>query len=255
MATSAQKADPVPSGKQKLPIGKIVVGLVVLAGIIVLFKVLPVGEWLKHFQAYVTKLGPLGYVVFTLVYALCTVLFISPTALTLGAGAIFGPVVGTILVVLGATLGAVVAFVLARTVMRKRVEGMAAANPKFRNVDKAISTEGAKIVFLVRLAPAFPFAFINYAFGLTGVKFLPYAIATFLGIIPGTTAFVIFGSAAAGAAAGGTNWVKLGIIIGITVIITVIITKVAANAIKKAGVEDDAPGSAEDKPESKPVTS
>lgn len=230
-----------PQEKKPFPVVKVIIAVLVIAVLIALVKLLPIGDWLKQFQTYVQGLGAIGYVVFIVVYALCTVLFISPTALTLGAGAIFGPVVGTILVVVGATLGALTAFLLAKTVMRERVQGMAAANPKFRAVDKAISTEGAKIVFLVRLAPAFPFAFINYAFGLTGVRFVPYALATFFGIMPGTAAFVIFGSAAAGAASGGTNWVKLGIIIGVTVIITAIITKIAANAIKKAGLEDAPP--------------
>ncbi|HVT02140.1 MAG TPA: TVP38/TMEM64 family protein [Thermoanaerobaculia bacterium] len=240
MATTAM-TDPVPSEKKGLPIVKIVVGVLILAGIIVLFRVLPVADWLKQFQAYVKDLGAVGYVVYALVYALCCILFVPASVLTLGAGAIFGLVAGTIVVVLGATLGATLSFLLARTVMRKKIEGMTSGNAKFQALDKAIAKEGAKIVFLIRLSPVFPFTYINYGFGLTGVKTVPYILATLFGIIPGTFAFVYIGNAAAGAAAGGASHAKTIInIVGAiaTLLVTIVVAKVAANAIKKAGVDE-----------------
>src|SRR5205823_10583594 len=101
-------------------------------------------------------------------YAICVVFFVPASILTLGAGAIFGLVPGTLVVIAGATLGATLAFILARTVMRRRIEKMTEGNAKFAALDKAIAREGAKIVLLVRLSPLFPFTYINYAFGLTG---------------------------------------------------------------------------------------
>lgn len=234
---SSPEAKPTKGG---LP-WKIIIGVLILVGIIILFRTLPVTEWLKQFQTYIRGVGPIGYVIYALVYAACCILFVPASVLTLGAGAIFGLVSGTIVVVLGATLGAVISFFLARTVMRKKVEGMTKGNKKFEALDRAISKEGAKIVFLIRLAPVFPFTYINYAFGLTGVKTLPFTLATLVGIIPGTFAYIYIGHAAATAAAGGSSHTKTIVqIVGavVALLVTIFVARVATKAIKKAGVTE-----------------
>ncbi|HEX3577448.1 MAG TPA: TVP38/TMEM64 family protein, partial [Thermoanaerobaculia bacterium] len=197
--------------------------------------------WLKHFQSYVRGLGALGYVVYIAVYAVCVVAFIPASVLTLGAGAIFGFAGGTIVVVIGATIGATLAFLLARTVMRKRIEAMTASNAKFRALDRAIANEGMKIVFLVRLAVVFPFTWVNYAFGLTAIPLWRYVLATFLGIIPATAAFVFASSAATKVATGGTtNITKIVYIAGglAAIIVSVLIGRIASKAIRRAGVDE-----------------
>ena len=224
-----------------LPITKIVIAVVVIAAFIVAVKLLPTDEWLRAMQDYVEGLGAVGWIVYALVYALCCVLFVPASLLTLGAGVIFGLVEGTIVVVIGATLGAVASFLLARTVMRSKVEGMTAGNPKFLALDRAIGKEGAKIVFLIRLSPLFPFTYINYGFGLTGVRTLPYALATFFGIIPGTFAFVYIGSllaTAAGDASATQTAIRVGGLV-ITIVVTVLVTRIARNAMKNTGLEDE----------------
>lgn len=153
-------------------------------------------HWLLEFQAYVHGAGAWGYVAYALVYAICVVLFIPASLLTLGAGAIFGLLPGTLVVIAGATLGATLSFLLARTILRERVERMAARNPKFRALDDAIAREGTKILFLVRLSVLFPFTWLNYAFGLTGVRLRTYVLTTLIGITPATFAFVYIGSIA-----------------------------------------------------------
>jgi uncharacterized membrane protein YdjX (TVP38/TMEM64 family) len=220
---------------------KIVAALLIIAAVIVLFRILPVATWLRHFQTYVRGLGALGYVVYILVYAACVVAFVPASILTLGAGAIFGFVGGTIVVVIGATIGATLAFLLARTVMRKRIEAMTAKNAKFRALDRAIAAEGMKIVFLVRLAVVFPFTYINYAFGLTAIPLWRYVLATFIGIIPATAAFVFASSAATSAATTSTSSItKVVYIAGgiVAIIVSVLIGRIATKAIKRAGVED-----------------
>jgi uncharacterized membrane protein YdjX (TVP38/TMEM64 family) len=222
---------------------KIVVALIIIAAIIVLFRVLPVATWLRAFQTYVRGLGALGYVVYIVVYAVCVVALVPASILTLGAGAIFGFVGGTIVVVIGATLGAALAFLLARTVMRKRVESMTASNAKFRALDRAIAGEGMKIVFLVRLAVVFPFTYVNYAFGLTAIPFWRYVVATFFGIIPATAAFVFVSSAAASAATTQSSAITKTVYIAggiIAVGVSVLIGRIATRAIKRAGVDDEA---------------
>jgi len=178
---------------------------------------------------------------YILVYAVCVVAFIPASILTLGAGAIFGFVGGTIVVVIGAMLASTVSFLLARTVMRKHVEAMTAKSAKFRALDRAIASEGMKIVFLVRLAVVFPFTYINYAFGLTAIPLWRYVVATFFGIIPVTAAFVFASSSATNAATTSTSWIMKTIYIAgavIAIIVSVLIGRIATKAIKRAGVEE-----------------
>jgi uncharacterized membrane protein YdjX (TVP38/TMEM64 family) len=221
---------------------KIVAALLIIAAVIILFRVLPVATWLRTFQTYVRGLGALGYIVYIVVYAACVVAFVPASILTLGAGAIFGFVGGTIVVVIGATIGATLAFLLARTVMRKRIETMTAKNAKFRALDRAIAAEGMKIVFLVRLAVVFPFTYINYAFGLTAIPLGRYVLSTFVGILPATAAFVFASSAATSAATTSTSSITKVIYIAggiVAVIVSVLIGRIATKAIRRAGVEDE----------------
>ena len=195
--------------------------------------------WLRDFQSWVAHLGAMGYVVYTLGYGIIGVFF-PASILTLGAGALFGVVGGTIVVVFGATIAATLAFLLARTILRKRVEAMAAKNPKFRAVDRAIAREGPKIVVLIRLSAVFPFLFVNYAFGLTGIGLVPYVVATFLGILPATIAFVYLGAAGA-AVATQQSARSLITLIGalIALGVSIYVGRIAARAIKRAGVDDE----------------
>jgi uncharacterized membrane protein YdjX (TVP38/TMEM64 family) len=212
--------------------------VIALAAIVIFFRVLPVAEWLNAFRAWVSGLGFAGYVLYALVYAACVVLFIPASILTLGAGATFGVIKGTIVVVIGATLGATGAFIVARTIARKRVEAMAAKDKRFRALDRAISNEGAKIVLLVRLAVVFPFTYSNYVFGLTGVRLLPYALATFVGIIPATIAFVYIGAAAAAATAGTVKIVVYVVGAILALIASAFVARIAVKAIHRAGIEE-----------------
>ncbi len=205
-----------------------------------LYRLVPVGAWLESFQAWVRDFGPTGWVLYALVYAACVVLFVPASVLTLGAGALYGLWIGVPVVLAGASLGATLSFALARTLLRARVEGMTEGNPKIRALDRAIAAEGAKIVFLVRLAPIFPFTYINYAFGLTGVGGPGYVLATVVGMIPGTFAYVYLGAAAGAAATGSADsasvWVQgLGAVAAVAV--TVFVARLATRAIREAGVD------------------
>jgi uncharacterized membrane protein YdjX (TVP38/TMEM64 family) len=238
---------PAPVAAKKFPFVPVLIGMAVLVAIFFLFRALPVKEWLVGFQHYVKGLGFAGCVLYAAVYAVCCVLFVPASVLTLGAGAIYGLGTGTAVVLVGAILGATLSFLLAKTVMRKRIEGMTAGNAKFQALDRAIGKEGAKIVFLVRLAPVFPFTYINYAFGLTGVKTLSYVVASFFGMIPGTFAYVYLGSAAAGAASGEADTTKKVVqIVGaaVALVVTIFVARVAMKAIKSAGVAEESAGAA-----------
>lgn len=218
---------------------KIVLGLALLAAFVVAVRLLPLAEWITQFQTWVRGIGPAGYVVYVVAYAVCCVLIIPALALTLGAGAIFGFVAGSLVVLVGATLGATLAFILARTVLRHRVEKMTANNAKFRALDRAITKEGTKILWLVRLSGFPPFTWVNYAFGLTGVSMAQYVVITFFGIIPGTLAFTWAGAAGAAALTGSGNRILLIVTAVGAIAVAVFVGRIALNAIRRAGFEED----------------
>ncbi len=144
-------------------------------------------------EQLVSGSGPLGPLLFIAVYALLTVLFVPGSVSTLAAGAVFGPILGTGLTAIGATLGATAAFMIARKGGRARVRGRGGA--RIERVDVWLSGRGFLAVLYARLVPAVPFNAFNYAAGLTGISLRDYVAGTAIGILPGTFAFVVLGDA------------------------------------------------------------
>ena len=214
------------------------IALVIALGL--LLRVLPIADWLESFKTWVQGVGPIGYVLYVVVYAVCCVFLVPALALTLGAGAIFGFAGGAIVNVIGATLGATAAFLLARGVLRHRVERMTSGSAKFAALDRAITREGTKIMWLVRVSGFPPFTWVNYAFGLTGIHLGPFLMTTFFGIIPGTIAFTYAGAAGAAALSGSGNRVILIVTAVGAVLVSVFIARIATQAIRRAGVDDSA---------------
>jgi uncharacterized membrane protein YdjX (TVP38/TMEM64 family) len=196
---------------------------------------------LQGFVARVQGLGAWAPVAFVAGYAVATVLLVPGAVLTLAAGFLFGLARGTLLTMAGATLGACAAFLLARTVARRAVERRLEANPRFAAIDRAVAREGRKVVFLLRLSPAFPFNLLNYALGLTRVRFVDYLVAC-LGMLPGTFLYVYYGTALGSLAAlasgearsqGAERWVFLGVGLLATVAVTVVVTRLARRALRE----------------------
>ena len=219
---------------------KVIAALAAIVVFGLLVRMLPVAAWLTEFQTWVRGTGLAGYAIYALVYMVCCVFLVPALALTLGAGATFGFIGGAIVNVIGATLGATAAFLLSRTVLRHRVEKMAAGSPKFRELDRAITHEGTKIMWLVRISGFPPFTWVNYAFGLTGVRLVPYILITLFGIIPGTLAFTYAGAAGAAALSGEGNRISLVVTAIGAVIVSVFIARIALKALKRAAAEDGA---------------
>jgi uncharacterized membrane protein YdjX (TVP38/TMEM64 family) len=92
-----------------------------------------------------------------------------------------------------ATVGATIAFFIARGELRKKVLDWARKKPLFNALNRVIAVEGWKIVGLLRLSPAVPFTIQNYFFGATNIPTAQFVIATFFGIIPGTTLYLYIG--------------------------------------------------------------
>lgn len=211
--------------------------IALLAAFIVLGRALPVTEWLESFKQWVQGQGAAGYVLYVLAYIVCCVLLVPALALTLGAGAIFGFVPGAIVNVIGATLGACAAFLLSRGALRARIERITSGHVKFSALDRAITREGTKIMWLVRLSGFPPFTWVNYGFGLTGIRFAPYLLTTFFGIIPGSLAFTYAGAAGAAALTGEGNRILLVVTAVGAVLVSVFVARIAAGAIRRAGVD------------------
>ncbi|MGH9766142.1 MAG: TVP38/TMEM64 family protein, partial [Blastocatellia bacterium] len=182
----------------------LLIALVIVA-IGVGFLFLPVRQWFLLLQSQIESLGAIGPVVFALAYVVLTVLLIPGSALTLGAGAIFGLWLGAITVIIGANLGALCSFLLARGFLREKVERWAEANPRFAALDAAIGREGFKMVLLSRLSPVFPFTLLNYFLGLTRVRTGSYVIANLIGMLPGTFLYIYLGATARDALIGGSD--------------------------------------------------
>ncbi|OGR80353.1 MAG: hypothetical protein A3I11_02750 [Elusimicrobia bacterium RIFCSPLOWO2_02_FULL_39_32] len=202
-----------------------------------------VQELLKNSLDKIQELGILGIGLFILIYLLACVLFLPGSILTLGAGAIFGVIKGSVIVSLSSTLGATCTFLIGRYLVRHWVESKIEGNPKFKAVDEAVAKEGWKIVGLTRLSPIFPFNLLNYAYGVTKVTIRDYILASWIGMMPGTVMYVYIGSLAGDiatlgsrATTGAVSSVQWTIrIIGFiaTVLVTVYVTRVAKKALNE----------------------
>lgn len=142
---------------------------------------------------YVQEAGPMGPLIFGVVYLVAEILAVPATPLALSAGYLFGFQTGTIVVLLAATLAASAAFFIGKTFLRQWVEGLLANNADLAKIDKAIGREGFKLLLLVRLSPLFPFALSNYVYGASSIEFAPYLCGTLLGFAPGTMGIVYTG--------------------------------------------------------------
>lgn len=219
---------------------KILILIVLVIAVVAGLLSLPVREWFMQLEGYVRSLGAIGPIVVALAYVLCTVFFIPGSAITIGSGTLFGLKTGFFVVLIGANLGALCSFLLARTFLREKVARRAEVNPKFASLDRAIGREGFKMVLLTRLSPVFPFVLLNYFLGLTAVRTGSYALANLFGMLPATFLFVYIGAAArdalAGQMASAGFYQQILKYIGLlaTIAVVVIVTRIARKALREA---------------------
>jgi len=193
----------------------------------------------KRALEWIEGLGAWGPVIFIGLYVLATIFFLPGSFLTLGAGVVFGVIKGSIIVSVSATLGAALAFLVSRYLARKWISRRFEGNAKFDRIDRAVGEQGWKIVALTRLSPVFPFNALNYAYGITRVSFRSYVFASWIGMIPGTVAYVYVGSLAGNLAQIGSKgaerppamWALYGVGLVATLAVTIYVTKVAKDAI------------------------
>jgi uncharacterized membrane protein YdjX (TVP38/TMEM64 family) len=163
--------------------------------------------------------SPLGALAFVPLYALWVTLLLPGVWASMLAGALYGTWWGSLIVFVGACLGAEAAFLLGRTWLRNWARRRLAAVPKLLAIEQAVSREGLKLVLLTRLSPAFPFSLLNFAYGLSEVSLRDYSIGL-IGILPGTILFcglgalagdvARFGEVLSGEADAGTWALRIG---------------------------------------------
>ena len=229
---------------------KRIILIVVVVGLLVAAKFLPVKDYIMSSLEWAQGLGNWGPIFVGVLYVLACVLMVPGLIITIAAGFLFGLIKGTITVSIASTLGACAAFVVGRTLARGLVEQKVTGRPKFLAIDRAVGEQGFKIVLLTRLSPIFPFNLLNYAYGLTKVGFWQYAGASWIGMLPGTILYVYLGTAgrslteiASGEAQ--SNWAtRIFLLVGLLVAIVVVffVTRVARKALAEAMGDGESAG-------------
>ena len=139
--------------------------------------------------------SPWGALAFVPLYALWVTLLLPGVWASMLAGALYGTLWGSVVVFVGACLGAEAAFLLGRHWLRDWARARLSALPKLQAMEQAVSREGLKLVLLTRLSPAFPFSLLNLAYGLSEVSLRDYSVGL-IGILPGTILFCSLGALA-----------------------------------------------------------
>jgi uncharacterized membrane protein YdjX (TVP38/TMEM64 family) len=236
------KTDPAPElgfqdqpDQQKAPGGqwrRPVLLLALVIAILVLARYLGLADRLGDLRDWIKSLGALGALVFILIYVVAVVAALPAAPISVAAAALFGSVWGVILINIGATLGAGLAFLVGRYFARVAVVNWLGRNEKFRRLDELTEEHGAIIVALTRLVPIFPFNLLNYGFGLTRVPFWTYVFWTWLCIIPGTILYVVGADAVLqGVAQGKVPW-TLVLVFGLAVACLTILVRFAKRRLQ-----------------------
>jgi uncharacterized membrane protein YdjX (TVP38/TMEM64 family) len=201
-------------------------------------------DWTEPLHQLLPALqSPLGAAAFIPLYALWVTLLLPGVWASMLAGALYGTLWGSVLVFLGACLGAEVVFLLGRSRLREWARKRLAAAPKLQAVEQAVSREGLRLVLLTRLSPAFPFSLLNLAYGLSEVSWRDYTIGL-IGIVPGTILFcglgalagdvARFGEVLSGEADPATWALRIGGILA-TVASIVLVGRAARRALEAEG--------------------
>jgi len=223
-----------------------------IAAVLAAAFLLPLGRWTLQVVEWVRGAGLTGVSVYFATYVAAAVLLLPGSVLTLGAGFIYGPLRGTLLVSPASVAGATLAFFLGRSLARDWIAARVAKNAKFATMDEAVGKNGFKLVLLLRLSPVFPFSVLNYALGLTRVSARDYILGSFLGMLPGTFLYVYLGSLITNAAQllsghrpSGGVWQQILFWGGLvaTVLVTTIITRIAKQALNEELSKSQSPAS------------
>jgi len=188
---------------------RLAVAVILIAGIAA------AAMWRNQFDVaaldrWVSMAGLAAPLVFILIYALAAVFFLPGTLLSLAGGALFGPILGTLYNLSGATLGAALAFLVARYLASDWVSHRLGG--RLKRLVNGVEVEGWRFVAFVRLVPLFPFNLLNYALGLTRIRFTHYVVASLVFMLPSSIAFSYIGYAGKEAYSGSEGLIQKGLL-------------------------------------------
>lgn len=167
---------------------------ILLLGLALALRFLPVRAALERATLWIESLGWWAPATFVVLYVLCTLLLVPRTVLTVGAGFLFGPWWGLLWALVSINLGANLAFLSGRHFVRGLVARRTRDRGRLQALDRAVARDGWRIVALTRLTPVLPYSILNYAFGLTRVRWRQFALGSFAGMFPGTLMLVVLGT-------------------------------------------------------------
>jgi len=196
---------------------------------------------LPAFSEWVKSLGVWGPVAFVAGYAIAAVLLMPCFLLTLTAGALWGLPVGVLYVMIGASLGAITAFLCARHLVRGLVQTYVDRHPRMAAVDRAVESEGLRLVFLLRLSPVVPYILLNYVMGISRLRIRDF-IGGLVGMLPTITMYVYAGKVAGDLAAlfsgdarpqGAAYYAMLSLGLVTTIVASVLVARTAARSVQR----------------------
>ena len=174
--------------KKKGGIGKIVIAVLVIAAVFFAANHFGLTDMIQDFeamQAWFQGLGVIAYIAFILIFIIAAVFMLPAAPLTIIAGITFGSITGGLLALVAATVGAAVAFIVARYVARDMILNKFKDNKLFKKIDDGFQANGVSFLILTRLVPVFPYNIQNYVYGLTAINFITYVAVTFVTMAPG----------------------------------------------------------------------
>jgi len=210
-----------------------------LAALLAAWFLLPVQAWMQQFSVWIAGLGAWGVLIYGAAYAAALVIMAPAAPFTVGAGLIYG-FWGFPLALLSATVGASLAFLVSRHLLRGRVAAIIAGRPALRAIDRAVAEEGWRVVGLLRLSPLVPFNLQNYALGATSIGFWPYVAATGIGIAPGCLLYVylgVVGRSSLGGSGGALKWGVVALGLAATVAAAALVGRKARAVLAHKGVD------------------
>lgn len=218
---------------------KFIAALAVLCGITVAAVFLPLTQWVNAFAEWIRTLGFAGALIFIVAFVVASLISLPASVFAAAAGLIYGFGGGAAVALTGAICASTLGFLLARHVFRERVEAFARTHKKFAAIDYALGRQGWKIVGLLRLSPVMPLGISTYLFGVTSIKFWSYALASAIGVIPGTLMYVYLGAVGRIGISGAKHqrsaleWALMFAGLLATIAVTLLVGRIAKNALSK----------------------
>jgi uncharacterized membrane protein YdjX (TVP38/TMEM64 family) len=210
--------------------------VLLVVAVIVAARTLPANRVIEELRRAADQGGVAGMLGFGAAYVALALLFVPGAPLTIVAGAVYGFLWGAVVVSLASATADAAAFLIARHLARSRIEHLARRYPSFAAVDQAIAEGGWKVVALLRLSPAIPYSASNYLYGLTGIRFWPYLLASWVFTLPGTGLYAYLGFLGTEALVGRTRtpfeWLLLATGLAATIGVVVYVTVLTRRVLK-----------------------